>query len=389
MPIDSAVTPSPRGDDLAIVLDGGGARAAYQVGLLRGLVRRYPDLRLPLITGVSAGAINATFLASHPGPPTDAVDELTTLWCDLTIDQVFRVDTRSLAGNVFHWGLRLISGGRVAHPPARGLVDTAPLRKTLEEALQPLPGGEIPGIARNLASGRLSALAILTSSYTTGRSVAWVEGPDIQQWDRPFRHHRQTRLTVEHVMASAALPLLFPAVRLEGAWYGDGGIRLVTPLSPAVHMGANRILAFSTRYARTREQAEVVQVRRYPPPMQIAGQLLNAVFLDDHERDAMMLERINALIHPLPEEQRHGLREIDLVFLRPSRDIGRLAAEYEPKLPGMFRHLVGGLGSRDTTSPDLLSLLMFVPEYLRALIEIGEADVEARADEIATLVERP
>lgn len=386
--IDNVITPSPHGDDLAIVLDGGGARAAYQVGLLRGLVRRYPELRLPLIMGVSAGAINATFLASHPGPLAVAVDELTRLWRDLTVDQVFRVDTRSLAGNVWHWGLRLVSGGRFAHPPARGLVDTAPLRRTLREALQPLPGGELPGIARNLASGRLSALAIITSSYTTGRSVAWVEGLDIQQWDRPFRHHRQARLTVDHVMASAALPLLFPAVHIEGAWYGDGGIRLVTPFSPVVHMGANRILAFSTRHARTDDEADVVPVRHYPSPMQIAGQLLNAVFLDDHERDAMMLERINALIRPLPEQRRHGLREIELMCFRPSRDIGRLAADYEPKLPGLFRYMAGGLGSRDTTSPDLLSLLMFVPGYLRTLIEIGEADADARADDIAVLVER-
>ncbi len=387
--IDNAITPSPRGDDLAIVLDGGGARAAYQVGLLRWLARRYPDLRLPLIMGVSAGAINASFLAAHPGPLVDAVDELAALWRDMTVDQVFRVDAGSLAGNLWHWGLRLVSGGRIVHPPTRGLVDTAPLRQLLERELKPTSDGEIPGIARNLQSGRLSALAIITSSYTTGRSVAWVEGREVQQWDRPFRHSRQTRLSPEHVMASSALPILFPAIPLEGAWYGDGGIRLVTPLSPAVHLGANRILAFSTRYGRRRAEDEVVQALRYPSPMQIAGQLLNAIFLDDHERDAMTMERINALVRLVPEERRHGLREIELVFVRPSVDIGRLAGEYEPQLPGMFRHMVGGLGSRDTTSPDLMSLLMFVPEYLRRLIEIGEADAEARSADIRALIERP
>jgi NTE family protein len=373
-------------DDLAIVLDGGGARAAYQVGLLRWLARRYPELRLPIITGVSAGAINAVFLASHPGSLSEAADELSRLWSTLTVDEVFRVDARSLGRNIMHWGLRLVSGGRALAPPLRGLVDTAPLRRTLAAALDVSAGGEIPGIERNLRDGRLSGLVVITSSYTTGQTVAWVQGRDLRDWDRAFRCSRQARITVDHVMGSAALPILFPAVELEGAWYGDGGIRLVTPFSPAVHLGANRLLAFSTRYARTRREADQPQVEGYPPPLQIAGQLLNAIFLDDHDRDAMNLARLNQLIADVPPERRHGLRVVDMVLIRPSKDLGRLAREFEPKLPHLFRHLVRSAGARETRSPDLLSLLMFQPDYLKTLIDIGEADAEAQAGPIAALL---
>ncbi|OFV90757.1 MAG: hypothetical protein A3H95_09960 [Acidobacteria bacterium RIFCSPLOWO2_02_FULL_64_15] len=371
-------------DDLAIAFDGGGARAAYQVGLLRWLARHYPNLRIPIITGVSAGAINAVFLASHAGPLQAVADDLTALWRQLTIEHVFRVDSASLMGNIWHWGLRLVAGGGAIAPPLRGLVDTSPLRQTLEAIFTPTDTGEIAGVARNLDEGRLRGLAVMTSSYATGRTVAWVQGCDMEGWDRPFREYVKARITVDHVMASASLPILFPATRLDGAWYGDGGLRLTSPLSPALHLGANRILAVSTRHDRGHGKPDPEE--RYPPPLQIAGQILNALYLDDHDREAFVLERMNRLLAELPPEKRHGLRVIDLVQIRPSQDIGRLAARFEPQLPRMFRHLVRGLGSRTSADPDLLSMLIFEPGYIAELIEIGEADASARARDIARLI---
>ena len=335
---------------------------------------------------MSAGAINAAFLAAHPGPLSRTVEDLARLWTSLTVEQVFRADIRSLLSNVRHWGMGLVSGGRLTGPPLRGLVDTAPLRKTLESAFGAASGQEIAGIAGNLDAGRLTALAIITSSYMTGRSVAWVHGRHVVDWTWPSRLSRQRPLTVDHLMASAALPLLFPAVNLEGAWYGDGGIRLTTPLSPAQHLGATRILAFSTRFSRRVDETERVQASGYPPPAQIAGQLLDAIFLDDLDRDAQALLRINQLLEDLPTEKRHGLRRIDLVLIRPSVDIGRLAGEFERYLPGPLRHMLAGIGSREPSSADLLSLLMFQPEYVKRLIEIGEADMEARAADVDALV---
>ncbi len=377
---------APSGDDLAIVLFGGGARAAYQVGLLRCLAKHRPELRLPIITGVSAGAINATFLAAHPGSLPDAVEGLTRLWSELEVDRVFRVDSASLLTNLLRWSLRLVSGGGSLTPQVRGLVDTAPLRTLLETHLSP-SNGEIPGIAKNLEAGRLQALAIITSSYSTGQSVVWIQGCNIEGWERPHRRSHKTYITVDHVMASSALPLLFPAVQLEGAWYGDGGIRLTAPCSPALHLGAKRILAISNRHQKSIQEADQPLVRAYPPPLQISGQLLNAFFLDDLDQDALNLERLNRLLRELPPDQRHGLRPVDLVTIRPSQDLGKLAAEFEPRLPLLFRHLTRSLGSRETASPDLLSLLMFQPDYTSRLIEIGEADAEARVDEIGALLD--
>jgi len=377
--------PSP-GGDLALILDGGGARAAYQLGVLRWLVSRYPEFRPPIITGVSAGAINATFLAAHPGSMADGVRALAQLWSRLTIDQVFRVDVRSLVSNLARWGVRLVSGGGAMAPDVRALVDTAPLRRTLGATLRPLENGQITGIASNLEAGRLHALAIITSSYSTGQSVVWVQGCQIENWERPYRRSRKTRMTVDHVMASAALPLLFPAVLVEGTWHGDGGIRLMAPCSPALHLGARHLLAISTRHHMTINEADRPLLNGYPPPIQVSGQLLNAVFFDDLDRDVDSVRRLNRVLAELPPEKHHGFRPVDVVVVRPSQDLARLAVDCEPHLPRLFRHLTRSLGSRETKSPDILSLLMFQPDYLTRLIELGEADAEDHADEIGALL---
>jgi NTE family protein len=368
--------------DLALVMSGGGARAAYQVGLLRHLARRFPQLEVPIITGVSAGAVNAAMLARHHGSFSQAVDELASLWLELMPERVFRVDPLSLAGKVVRAGVQLASGGAAPAQRMRGLVSTDPLREFLEEALSPV-GGELTGIDFNLHRGTLKAVAIITTSYTTGQSVVWVQGRDIQTWQRPQRRSVSCRLTVEHVMASTALPLFFPAVRVADEWYGDGGIRLAAPLSPALHLGAHKILAISTRYPSTRSEADRRVVEGYPPPAQVLGVLYNAIFLDLIDQDVMRMERMNRLLQELPEEKRMGMRVVDLLVVRPSRDLGRLAREHEPQLPASFRFLSRGLGTRDARSADLLSMLMFQPDYLRRLLELGEADAEAQSDRIA------
>ncbi len=196
-------------DDLALVLVGGGARAAYQVGFLRALATRYPDLKLPIITGSSAGAINAVFLAAQVNPLTEALDRLADLWLSQRVDQVFRVDSRSLVSQVLRWGMTLISGGGSLAPSVQGLLDTSPLRVFLEQSLTPTESGEIAGIARNIAARRLRALAITTSCYDSGRSVIWVQGANIENWERPNRCSRHTHITIDHVMASSAIPFFF------------------------------------------------------------------------------------------------------------------------------------------------------------------------------------
>lgn len=377
---------TPDCGDLAVVLTGGGARAAYQVGVFAYLARRFPALRIPVITGVSAGAVNAVHLAQHHGTFPQAVDELVALWQELLPERVFRVDMSSLSSHAARWALTLVSGG-ARTPRVKGIVDTEPLREFLEEALAPV-GGELTGIDYNLARGTLRAVALSTTSYTTGQSRVWVQGREIEMWERPKRRSTHTRLRVEHVMASAALPLFFPAVQIGNEWYGDGGIRMTAPLSPALHLGAHKILAVSTRYDRTQTEADTHSVAGYPPPAQVLGVLFNAVFLDLVDQDVLRMERMNRVLEQLPPGEREGMRVVDLLVIRPSRDLGRLAGDYEPRLPRAFRFLSRGLGTRSTNSPDLLSMVMFQPDYLQCLIELGEKDAAARGDEIEAFLLR-
>ena len=370
-------------DCFALVLTGGGARAAYQVGVLRALARRFPGARLDIITGVSAGAINALFLASRSGPLADIVDELCDVWQTLELKDVIRVDTLSLARNTFGWGTKLVSGGANVPSRVHGLVDTTPLRRKLEQLFPTNPDGEIAGLAANLAHCRPNAVAVTTLDYVTGQTVTWAAGCDIPMWERPLRRSVRATLTVDHILASAALPIIFPAVRIGRHWFGDGGIRLSAPLSPALHLGATRMLAVSTHYAKSFSEADEPQVVGYPPPAQILGQLMDAIFLDVIDEDAVRMDASNKFLRDLPPEQRHGYRVVDFAVIRPSQDLGKLAAEYEPQLPRGFRFLTRSLGTRETSSGDFMSLLLFVPDYLRRLIEIGDADAEARMEEIA------
>lgn len=374
------------GGGLGLVMGGGGARAAYQVGFLRCLAHHYPELEVPIITGVSAGAINAAHLAAHHGTFRQAVDELTGLWSELTLDEVFRVDFTSLALNVLRWVFQLGTGGVGRATAVRGLVDTTPLYRFLGEALHAVDG-EITGIQANLDSGALRALAISASSYSTGQSITWIQGSHLEEWERPNRRARKARITLDHIMASAALPIVFPAIKVGQGWYGDGGIRQSAPLSPALHLGADRILAISTRYSRTREEARRPSVTGYPPPAQVAGILMNSIFLDMLDQDSHRLRRINHLVRKLPPEEREGMRPIRLLTLRPSQDLGKLANHYEPRLPKGFRFLLRGLGTGETKSPDFLSLVLFQPDYLQRMIQLGEEDARAHGEEIRTFME--
>ena len=371
--------------DLALVLTGGGARGAYQVGILRYLASRWPELSFPIITGVSAGAINAAHLAQAHGTFAQAVEELAALWAELRPDRIFRVDVGALLTNMGRWGLQLTGGGR-RETRVRGLVDTEPLRELLNEALAPVDG-ELTGIDFNLHRGSLRAVAIGTTSYSTGQSIVWVQGRNLQTWERPSRRSVETRLRVEHVMASCALPLFFPAVQIGEHWHGDGGIRLTAPLSPALHLGAHKILAVSTHYERTMAEADRPTTRGYPPPAQVIGVLMDAIFLDVVDQDVMRMERMNELLRRCPPQARNGMRVVELMTLRPSRDLGAISREYEPRLPRAFRLLTRGLGTRETSSPDALSLMMFQDDYVKRLMEIGEEDAERRGDELAEFIE--
>lgn len=377
--------PEPPGE-LAVTLTGGGARAAYQVGMLKGLATLFPDLRFQIITGVSAGAINAMFIAAHQGSLAERVSRLEQLWRELQCQHIFRPNYAALLP--FRTALKLALPSFGSRP--RGFFNTGPLADLLRRVLDtPYRNQPIEGVRRNLEDGTLKAVSLMTLDYTTGQSVRWVQGRSVDVFEGPNRRSTLTEMTVEHVLASAALPFVFPAVRIRDRWYGDGGIRLSAPLSAAVHLGARRIIAMSTGYQRTAVEANTPVVRGYPPAVQIIGQLLNAIFLDVIDEDVVRMERLNEMIRKLPYEDRDGFKPIDLCVLRPSEDIGRLAAEYEKFLPRSMKLFMRAAGSRETDSADLVSMLMFEPHYLEMLISMGERDVATRAADLRAFLSRP
>ena len=376
--------------DLAVMLTGGGARAAYQVGLIKGIAKHFPHLKFQIVVGVSAGAINAAYLAAHRGTLAEKAEKLAQMWCELNCNSIYQFDWKILLP--FRTALASISPRklRLAQSQPHGIVDTTPLKNVLSRIFSVAPGREIPGIEENLASGNLSALALMTIDYSTGQTVRWVQGRNFDTYDGPNRRVAPTKFTIEHILASAALPFVFPAVHIDGEWHGDGGIRLAAPLSPAVHLGARRIIAMSTGYQRTPDEASTPVVSGYPPAAQILGQLVNAVFLDVIDEDAARMERMSDLLSKMAPHERDGLKPIELLVLRPSVDLGKLSGEYERFLPRKLKLLVRALGAKETESPDFVSLLMFEPAYTKRIIEIGESDVDARLPEIrAFLGEEP
>lgn len=363
---------------LGLVLTGGGARGAYQAGVLRAIAERLgPGRPLPfrVLTGVSAGAINAAFLAAQAQDFRSATARLWELWGRLRTNQVFVTNPLALSRTAGRVVAELGLGGLVRGERRNHLLDTAPLRRLLEANLDP------KAIARHLADGTVSALALTATSYGTGMAVTFFDGaPGAPPWVRSARITVRTPLSVPHVMASSALPVFFRPEPIAGTWYGDGCIRLTTPLSAAIHLGADRVLAIGVRHLRppeaTRKLHEACYRTGQPPLAEIGGVLLNAVFLDALETDLERARRINATVAQIPQAQCTALplRQLPLEAIRPSKDLGTLVPGLLETFPLSVRHLMRGLGASRGTGSDLLSYLAFDQSYTLPLLELGYAD---------------
>jgi len=371
---------------LALVLSGGGARAAYQVGTLSALAEIAPHLSIPIVTGVSAGAINTVYLSAYQGAFRDAVTALVREWGRLTPAQVYRVRPVHIGRAMLRWVFNMVVPHRVPKPALRGLMDAYPLRGFLASCM------DVDGIRKNVAAGRLRAAALSATRYATGETVTFVQGAsDLVLWERSMRVAMRTRLTVDHLMASSAIPIIFPAVSVDGVFYGDGSVRQTAPLAPAIHLGAGRIIAVSMRSRQPIGRPTPEAEADYPVAARVFGLLMHSVFLDSLDADAERLERFNDLLALLPEPSAApgGIRRVDLLMLRPSRDIGGLADDRAVQLPSLVRFLVssiGGSGRARTT--DFLSYLMFEPGYIGRLMELGYEDTMARREEVAEFVAR-
>lgn len=399
----------------ALVLTAGGARGAYQAGVLKR-VSEIPALRnrplpFPIVTGASAGAINGAAIAATSADFGDGAALLSRLWSQLGVADVFRADVRSLAAN----GARLLTdlalGGIIGAGRVQAFVDAAPLKSFLSRHLP------IDRIGEAVSRGDLYAVAITATGYHSGKAFTFIQGrPGHPLWTKSRRVALPTTLTVDHVCASASIPLVFPPVALTTAgttaYFGDGALRLTTPLSPAIRLGADRLFAIGVRCQESASEllsaelsgsdapeGEPPRLQR-PPLSQICGVFLNAIFLDHLDADLDHLVRMNDLagayekaVAADPSLRRNvaePMRVLQPLVISPSEDLAVIAKTFAHRMPRKIRYVLDGLGTPDAQSADLMSYLLFDSAFTRELIQIGYRDAAARIAEIeAFLCEVP
>lgn len=361
----------------ALILTGGGARGAYQAGAVKAIVEIVTKAQVkhpfPIIVGVSAGAINASYLASNVDRLNAAVQHLNQMWSTLHTSHVFRHDPFSMSGLGLRILIDLVFGGLYRNKLSQSLLDTKPLWRLLNR------GFSQDGLKLNIDSKTLRAFALTAVNYTTGESETFFAGdPSIKEWTKSRRQGRRVDITTKHVMASASIPLLFPPVEINGHYYADGSMRNYTPLSPAIKLGAERILVVGVRQS-SKCKYDRSAVR--PSFGRMLSLALNSVLMDGIELDTERFSRINKTVGMLEDGAPTNLRPIDLLNLAPSSDLGEIAYEEAHHLPGLVQYFVNGLGN-DREAADLISYVLFEPPYTRRLLKLGYEDVRDQKSKI-------
>ena len=367
---------------LGLVLPGGGARAAYQVGVLRAIADLLPARAsnpFPVVTGTSAGAVNAIAIAVYAERFRVAVGNLERVWRNFQVNQVFKSDSVSLLRSMLHWGLAMFTGGLLLLPP-KSLLDNSPLRELLGAQF------DFERIGRAIAAGQIDAVTIAAAGYTSARSVSFFQGrPDIEPWKRLRRAGEPTQLSLDHLMASVAVPFLFPPVLMEGEYFGDGSMRQANPFSPAIHLGADRLLVIATR---NDAHAVAQNAPGIPTFGQIFGYMLDALFTDGVYSDVERLTQINRLVDQGVTTTAGGtsLKKIDLMAVVPSRDLSEIARHHVGVLPRGLRALLRAMGATHSGGGQLMSYLLFQDSYTRELMALGYQDAMRCSEQLLEFI---
>lgn len=369
----------------ALVLTGGGARAAYQVGVIKAASEIWgeqPGNPFPILCGTSAGAVNAVALACFANEFATAVSRLTRIWRNFEVNQVYKARTGDIVWSVAQW-MSAMLGGWLVHQRPLALLDNSPLRALLERHM------DFDRIGRNIAAGHLHAVSVTCSGYSSGESLSFFEAhPGVLPWKRARRIGLRRPITVDHLMASSAIPFVFPAVKIHREYFGDGSMRQIAPVSPAIHMGATRMLVIAN--ASSEGEGRSVAADRYPSPAQIAGHALASIFQDSLAVDLERLQRINETWGLIPPELREragvSLRPIETLVITPSQRLDDIAAKHAGSLPAALRRVLHGFGAYGRAGSSVLSYLLFERAYTRELVRLGHADAMARRSEIAALL---
>ncbi|HSN40603.1 MAG TPA: patatin-like phospholipase family protein [Burkholderiales bacterium] len=373
--------PKPK---VGLIMTGGGARAAYQVGVLRAisdLLPRDNGNPFPIICGTSAGAINAAVLAANASDFRRGVGRLMTVWKNFHVHHVYRSDPMGAIGNSLRWIFAALAGGKTAAHKPVSLLDNSPLAALLGHDL------DFTAIQRCIDAGDLAAFSVTCSGYMSAQSVTFFQGrPELQPWQRTRRIGVPMPIDIRHLMASSALPFIFPPVRINREYFGDGSMRQVAPVSPALHLGADRLLVIGVGRQLQRHPAERIAADHHPSLAQIAGHALDSIFLDSLEIDLERLQRINRTIELIPgeilEKTNYPLHHVDFRLLSPSEELGKIAAAHIDALPGTIRSLLHTVGALKRNGSTLLSYVLFEKSYCRALMGLGYRDTMERKDDL-------